>query len=175
MRISIRIANSLNLVKDLAPPQLRRFRTIPFQCRIKPVLIPDVKVSLHGSVADKQHCPVTLSWPGTDASEHTLASRTIQATLDPTAIFDDVIVGSPCSTARTDGSNHSTRTLPPFKHVSSMNSMWGDLSGEEFTKAMDDAYAQVVHWRPNLFKVPSGACGKQFVAELARPTSKLSP
>ena len=27
---------------------------------------------------------------------------------------------------------------------------------------------QVVYWRPNLFKVPSGACGKQFVAELAR-------
>ena len=33
-------------------------------------------------------------------------------------------------------------------------------------KAIDDAYAQVVHWRPNLFKVPSGACGKQFIAEL---------
>ena len=33
---------------------------------------------------------------------------------------------------------------------------------------IDDAYAQVVHWRPNLFKVPSGACGKQFVAELTR-------
>ena len=31
-----------------------------------------------------------------------------------------------------------------------------------------DAYAQVLHWRPNLFKAPSGACGKQFVVELAR-------
>ena len=31
-------------------------------------------------------------------------------------------------------------------------------------------YAQVVHWRSNLhvFKVPSGACGKQFVVELTR-------
>ena len=49
-----------------------------------------------------------------------------------------------------------------------MNSSWGDLSGEEFTKVIDDAYAQVVHWRSNPFKVPSGACGKQFVAELTR-------
>ena len=26
----------------------------------------------------------------------------------------------------------------------------------------------MVHWRPNLFKIPSGACGKQFVTELTR-------
>ena len=35
-------------------------------------------------------------------------------------------------------------------------------------KAIDDASMQVFHRRPNLFTVPSGACGKQFVAELAR-------
>ena len=46
-----------------------------------------------------------------------------------------------------------------------MSSSWGDLSGEDFTRAIDDAYSQVVHWRPNLFKIP---CGKQFVVELTR-------
>ena len=61
-----------------------------------------------------------------------------------------------------------TQTLPSFKSISRMSSSWGDLSEDEFTKAIDSAYAQVVHWRPNLFKVPSGACGKQFVAELTR-------
>lgn len=45
------------------------------------------------------------------------------------------------------------------------HSSWGDLPGEEFMKAIYDTYA---HWRPNLFKIPSGACGKQFVAELTR-------
>ena len=60
------------------------------------------------------------------------------------------------------------RTLPPYKLVSSVNSSWGDLSGEDFVKDIDDAYAQIVHWRSNLFKVPSGACGKQFVAKLTR-------
>ena len=47
-----------------------------------------------------------------------------------------------------------------------MTSSWGDLSGKEFIKVIDDAYAQVVHWQPNLFKIPSGACGKHFVAKL---------
>ena len=60
------------------------------------------------------------------------------------------------------------RTLPSFRPAQSMSSSWGDLSGEDFTKVIDDAYAQVVHWRPNLFKAPSGKCGKQFVAELTR-------
>ena len=44
----------------------------------------------------------------------------------------------------------------------------GDLSGQEFTSLVNEAYSQVVHWRPTLFKVPSGSSGKQFVAELAR-------
>ena len=33
---------------------------------------------------------------------------------------------------------------------------------------MNEAYSQVVNWRPNFFKVPSGSSGKQFEAELAR-------
>ena len=30
------------------------------------------------------------------------------------------------------------------------------------------AYEEVVHWRRNLFQVPSGVSGKSFVSELAR-------
>ena len=33
--------------------------------------------------------------------------------------------------------------------------------------AIDDAYSQIVHWKHNLFMVPSGAQGKQLVSELA--------
>ena len=33
---------------------------------------------------------------------------------------------------------------------------------------IDDAYSEVVHWAPNLFRLPSGAYGKKFVAELTR-------
>ena len=34
--------------------------------------------------------------------------------------------------------------------------------------AIESAYSEIVHWRPNFFKVPSGASGKCFVSELAR-------
>ena len=41
---------------------------------------------------------------------------------------------------------HGTRSLPTFREPApSMTSPWGDLLGEEFTKALDEAYAQVVH------------------------------
>ena len=46
--------------------------------------------------------------------------------------------------------------------------MWGDLSGQVFSNLIDDAYSQIAHWKANLFKVPSGSIGKQFVAEIAR-------
>ena len=45
--------------------------------------------------------------------------------------------------------------------------MWQDLTGQEFSTAIDNAYSRTVHWRQNLFKVPSGACGKRFVGEFA--------
>ena len=45
---------------------------------------------------------------------------------------------------------------------------WHTLSGEEFATAIDSAYDQIVHWKSNLFKVPSGASGKRFVGELMR-------
>ena len=86
--------------------------------------------------------------------------------VDISAIFDDVTVNSETPTAH--ASAGEIRTLPSFRPTPSMNSSWGDLSGEEFMTVIEDTYAQVVHWRPNLFKVPSGACGKQFVSELTR-------
>ena len=46
--------------------------------------------------------------------------------------------------------------------------MWQYLTGQEFFTAIDNAYSWTVNWRQNLFKVPSGACGKRFVGELAR-------
>ena len=47
-------------------------------------------------------------------------------------------------------------------------SAWHDISGEEFSKAIDEAYGQTVHWIPNSFMVPSGSSGKKFIGELAK-------
>ena len=46
--------------------------------------------------------------------------------------------------------------------------VWGEIDGADFRQVIDAAYAEVVHWTRNIFQVPSGAAGKEFVAELTR-------
>lgn len=58
--------------------------------------------------------------------------------------------------------------LPQFKEMTNSQGAWQDISGEEFSKAIDEAYSQTVHLIPNLFMLPSGSSGKQFTAELAK-------
>ena len=48
------------------------------------------------------------------------------------------------------------------------NFIWGNNQGEEYCAKVNQAYEEVVHWRRNLFQVPSGSAGKAFVTELAR-------
>ena len=111
--------------------------------------------------ADDRRCALRSPTVNTLGADNVLDSqdvpglRSFAVGANAGAIFDDVITG-PATTPE-------VRTLPSFR-----TSSWGDLSGEESTKVIDDAYAQIVYWRPNLFKVPSGACGKHFVAEFTR-------
>ena len=42
------------------------------------------------------------------------------------------------------------------------------MEGSAFTEVIDRVYAGIVHWRRNLFKVPSGKVGKAFVSEMGR-------
>ena len=58
--------------------------------------------------------------------------------------------------------------LPSFEPLPDPDYRWNDLTGPEFSNAINDAYNQLVHWKPNLFRVPSGSNGKKFVSELAR-------
>ena len=45
---------------------------------------------------------------------------------------------------------------------------WGEIEGEAFAQAIQESYKEVVHWRRNLFKTPSGQASKSFVRELTR-------
>jgi hypothetical protein len=45
---------------------------------------------------------------------------------------------------------------------------WGEVEGEAFARAIQESYKEVVQWRRNLFKTPSGQAGKSFVRELTR-------
>ena len=45
---------------------------------------------------------------------------------------------------------------------------WGTRDAASFLQDLDRAYSIVVHWKRNLFRVPSGNVGKLFVTELTR-------
>ena len=65
-------------------------------------------------------------------------------------------------------SNDPQRNLPPFVPVADRDFQWGRLGGDDFAHALHSAYSEIVHWRRNVFLVPSGSAGKAFVRELTR-------
>ena len=86
-------------------------------------------------------------------------------------MFDDVNTGSLTlglgSSYESEVHQVSNFSLPSFRPALGADYTWGELSGQVFTNLIEEAYSQIVHWRLNLFKVPTGSSGKQFVAELA--------
>ena len=64
--------------------------------------------------------------------------------------------------------NVSTPELPSFAPTNQYNQFkWGEIDVEKIAADIDSIYTQIVHWKHNLFKVPSGKYGKVFVQELA--------
>ena len=60
------------------------------------------------------------------------------------------------------------RSLPTFSDMNTTDAMWSEnVSCHEFREAINTAYMEIVHWRPNLFMLPSGSIGKCFVRELS--------
>ena len=45
---------------------------------------------------------------------------------------------------------------------------WGTVEGEKFSKDLDFVYEKIVHWRQNLFLLPTGKSGKKFIREMTR-------
>ena len=59
--------------------------------------------------------------------------------------------------------------LPPYPSANPCNQFtWGENSGEKIAADIDYVYSQIVHWRQNVFKIPSDKQGKVFVQEMAR-------
>ena len=56
--------------------------------------------------------------------------------------------------------------LPPFNHIKEPKFQWGSLQGEDFFHVIRCAYAEIVQWKRNVFLVPTGKQGKEFVKEL---------
>ena len=51
---------------------------------------------------------------------------------------------------------HLINVTKPFPDLQSLNFTWNSYSGELFCRKINTAYEKVVHWRRNLFQVPSG-------------------
>ena len=58
--------------------------------------------------------------------------------------------------------------LPSFTLVPEVEFRWGEIEdGRNFACALNRVYDEIVKWKINLFKVPSGNTGKTFVRELS--------
>ena len=58
--------------------------------------------------------------------------------------------------------------LPQPEQLGPPNFRWGNLDGNSFSRPIDKAYEETVHWKCNLFDVPRGNAGTLFVQEIAR-------
>ena len=58
--------------------------------------------------------------------------------------------------------------LPNFIPSQKPTFLWGNCGSDQFIRELDDCYCEVVHWKPNHLKLPSGKAGNSVVAELAR-------
>ena len=62
----------------------------------------------------------------------------------------------------------SVPNLPQFTVLEAPSFFWGNHTGRECCLALSECYDEAIHWRHNLFKVPSGRAGNLFVRELTR-------
>ena len=46
------------------------------------------------------------------------------------------------------------------------NKNWHNITGLQFPQTIDNIYDEIVHWRKNLFKLPSGTAGRSFISLL---------
>ena len=78
---------------------------------------------------------------------------------DHTAIAS-VAPDIPSPTNDDDNNFKETRNHENFK--------WGDVDGKDFINRVDEVYEKIVFWRKNLFLLPSGKAGKEFISEMTR-------
>ena len=70
---------------------------------------------------------------------------------------------------RTDTEIRDTETQDRAKSVSSSNNfIWDQSDSECFIPEISSAYKEIVRWRRNIFMIPSGPSGKEFILKMTR-------
>ena len=91
------------------------------------------------------------------------------STTCPTSSRVSPIVLRPLSSSTQETSAQSAvPSLPDYSSMADPFFVWGSLDGPSFSSLIRSCYDEVVHWRRNIFKIPSGKAGTSFVRELAR-------
>ena len=54
----------------------------------------------------------------------------------------------------------------PFTDLFPVSFQWGSCSGSGFCDAISSIYDEIVHWKRNLFQVPSGSSGRLLLWNL---------
>jgi len=118
-------------------------------------------------------CPVCST--AADTTQNILISNvtsrlddsTELSTVDSASIPSDATPISICedSTRPDEG----VPELPLFTEISPASFLWNNtIEGSDFVDVVTMAYDEVAHWKKNLFIVPFGKVGKEFVQELSR-------
>lgn len=45
---------------------------------------------------------------------------------------------------------------------------WDDVKGRHIIEVIDECYDMIVYWRKNIFMLPNGATGKEYIGEVTR-------
>ena len=77
------------------------------------------------------------------------------------------------NTAINDSNNIAATSDKSDSHDSSGNGdyetyVWNDVHGTVCEKDLTDAYEKILHWKRNLFIMPSGVAGKTYIDEVTR-------
>ena len=59
----------------------------------------------------------------------------------------------------------------PLPTCSQPNFQWRSKDGKAFCDMIDEAYNDIIHWKRNIFLLPSGARRKALIHEITRITS----
>ena len=123
----------------------------------------------NASTTEGRECSTSIS------PENALAP----AALEPTSSMAPFTEPAPVARTPTDSIAPSTAPapaaltsaapgseLPAFNQAAEPSFRWGTMSGHDFMHVVRCAYDEIVHWRRNVFMLPSGGVGKKFVREL---------
>ena len=66
--------------------------------------------------------------------------------------------------------NAATKIIPNLPSYIRINRIptnnWRDMTNVDFIRNIDNAYNEIITWRKNIFKIPSGKAVKSFIKEL---------